>query len=128
MSYLQGLLNRDHFEKKQRLKCLLYSSIPAASRLQFIFCSLHSCSIFTGVYLVLLSFNGYCGSVRSYNQHFAVIISTLLDIKHNTHFLSSFFEYKTVPVILETEEGNLTVYTALPTNLRLHPTYSKVTI
>ena len=37
-----------------------------------------------------------------------------------------FFEYKTVSVILETVNGNLTVYTALPTDVRLHPTYSKV--
>ena len=39
--------------------------------------SFHSCSPFTGLSLVLLSFDGYCGSVRSYNQHFAVIIVTL---------------------------------------------------
>ena len=37
-----------------------------------------------------------------------------------------FFEYKTVSVVLETVNGNLTVYTALPTDVRLHPTYSKV--
>ena len=48
-------------------------------------------------------------------------------MKHKTHFWISFFEYKTVPVVLETEEGNMTVFTALPTSLRLHPTYSKVT-
>ena len=77
--------------------------------------------------MVLLSSDGYCGSVRSYNQHFAVIFVTFQDIRHTSYFLNSFFEYQTVPVLLETEEGNVTVFTAIPTSLRLHPTYSKVT-
>ena len=42
-------------------------------------------SIFAGVSLVLLSSDGYCSSVRSYNQHFAVIIVTFQDMK-NTFF------------------------------------------
>ena len=48
----------------------------------------HSSSLFTGLSLVLLSFDGYCGSVRSYNQHFAVIIVTLS--RHETQ--NSFWE------------------------------------
>ena len=46
---------------------------------------------------------------------------------HFNSFFDRFFEYKTVSVVLETLSGdNVTVYTALPTSVRLHPTYSKV--
>ena len=37
-----------------------------------------------------------------------------------------FFEYQAEPITYQTPSGNLTAFVALPTNLRLHPTYSKV--
>ena len=86
--------------------------------------------ISTDIFWLLLSSDVCCGSVLGYNQHFTVIIVTSLiiyDILYEAYILSSFFEYKTVPLVLDTEEGNMTVFTALPTDLRLHPTYSKVT-
>ena len=49
-------------------------------------------TIFAGVSLVLLSSDGYCSSVRSYNQHFAVIIFTFQDMKKkNTFFFWAVF-------------------------------------
>ena len=39
-----------------------------------------------------------------------------------------FFEYQAEPITYQTPSGNLTAFVALPTNLRLHPTYSKVSL
>ena len=37
-----------------------------------------------------------------------------------------FFEYQAEPITYQTPSGNLSAFVALPTTLRLHPTYSKV--
>ena len=80
----------------------------------------------SGNSVVLLAADVLCGDILHPHQHLQVGFSIQYHL-HLQNWCLRFFEYRTAPLNLQTAAGaNITVFIAQPTELRLHPTYSKV--